>query len=79
MPPLESLERAGDALAFDAPSEPRRMLVIVNPYATTVSDRLRSLVIHALQGRFRVDAIDTEGRDLFRRWVEAAGCTVTVD
>ena len=38
------------------------MLVIVNPYATTVSDRLRNLVVYALQGRFEVDAVDTEAR-----------------
>lgn len=38
------------------------MLIIVNPYATTVSDRLRHLVVHALQGRFEVDAVDTEAR-----------------
>ena len=35
------------------------MLIIVNPYATTVSDRLRNLVVLALQGRFEVDALDT--------------------
>lgn len=35
------------------------MLVIVNPYATTVSDRLKSLVFHALKARFEVDAVDT--------------------
>src|SRR5580693_7411843 len=40
----------------------RRMLIIVNPYATTVSDRLRHLVVYALQGRFDVDAVDTEAR-----------------
>jgi len=40
----------------------RRMLIIVNPYATTVSDRLRHLVVYALQGRFEVDALDTEAR-----------------
>ena len=34
--------------------------MIVNPYATTVSDRLRHLVVYALQGRFEVDAVDTE-------------------
>src|ERR1700710_2321566 len=39
------------------------MLVIVNPYATTVSDRLRNLVVYALQGRYEVDAVDTEARD----------------
>jgi diacylglycerol kinase family enzyme len=40
----------------------RRMLIIVNPYATTVSDRLRHLVVYALQGRYEVDAVDTEAR-----------------
>jgi diacylglycerol kinase family enzyme len=40
----------------------RRMLIIVNPYATTVSDRLRHLVVYALQGRFEVDAVDTQAR-----------------
>ncbi len=39
------------------------MLVIVNPYATTVSDRLRNLVVYALRGSYHVDAIDTEARD----------------
>ena len=61
-PQLESLERLGDALALDRPVERKRMLVIVNPYATTVSDRLRTLVVYALQGRYEVDAIDTEAR-----------------
>ena len=39
------------------------MLVIVNPYATTVSDRLKNLVVYALRGSYEVDAIDTEARD----------------
>jgi diacylglycerol kinase family enzyme len=38
----------------------RRMLVIVNPYATTVSDRLRNLVVYALESRYSVEAVDTE-------------------
>jgi diacylglycerol kinase family enzyme len=38
------------------------MLIIVNPYATTVSENLRHLVVHALQGRYEVDAVDTEAR-----------------
>jgi diacylglycerol kinase family enzyme len=41
----------------------RRMLVIVNPYATTVSDRLKNLVVYALRGSYQVDAIDTERRE----------------
>ena len=44
-------------------SPKRRMLVIVNPYATTVSDRLRNLVVYALQGRYQVEAVDTERRE----------------
>jgi diacylglycerol kinase family enzyme len=55
--PLERLE-ATLALGQSAPS--RRMLIIVNPYATTVSDRLKNLVVYALRGRYEVDAIDTE-------------------
>jgi diacylglycerol kinase family enzyme len=36
------------------------MLVIVNPHATKVSRHLREVVLHALRGRFEVDAVDTE-------------------
>src|SRR3954465_16039757 len=39
------------------------MLVIVNPYATTVSDRLKKLVVYALRGTYDVTAIDTQARD----------------
>ena len=38
-------------------------MLIVNPYATAVSDRLRSLVVHALGTRYAVTTIDTERRD----------------
>src|SRR5438045_3224342 len=41
----------------------KRMLVIVNPYATTVSDRLKNLVVYALQGRYDVEAIDTQSKN----------------
>jgi diacylglycerol kinase family enzyme len=41
-------------------SPSKRMLVIVNPYATTVSERLKHLVVYALRGCYQVDAIDTE-------------------
>jgi diacylglycerol kinase family enzyme len=41
----------------------KRMLIIVNPYATTVSDRLKNLVVYALRGRYLVDAVDTQRRD----------------
>src|SRR6201994_2261647 len=39
----------------------KRMLIIVNPYATTVSDRLRNLVVYALQGRY--DVVAASGGD----------------
>ena len=41
----------------------KRMLIIVNPYATTVSDRLKNLVVYALQGRFEVEAVLTEAQN----------------
>jgi diacylglycerol kinase family enzyme len=48
--------------ALDAPTERKRMLIIVNPYATTVSDRLKHLVVYALQGRYDVTAVDTKAK-----------------
>ncbi|MFL5873931.1 MAG: diacylglycerol/lipid kinase family protein [Solirubrobacterales bacterium] len=44
-------------------SAKKRMLLIVNPYATTVSDRLKNLVIYALQGRFDVEAVSTQAQN----------------
>ncbi len=57
------LERLEATLALGRTAPSRRMLIIVNPYATTVSDRLKNLVVYALRGRYEVDAIDTEARD----------------
>lgn len=54
------LERLAPALAGATPS--RRVLVVVNPYATTVSDRLRHLVLYALRSRYSVEAVDTRRR-----------------
>jgi diacylglycerol kinase family enzyme len=64
-PPETALERAEELAERLLPerSPKRRMLVIVNPYATTVSDRLRNLVTYALQSRYAVEAIDTEKRE----------------
>ena len=44
-------------------SAKKRMLIIVNPYATTVSDRLKNLVVYALQGRYEVETIETEAQN----------------
>jgi diacylglycerol kinase family enzyme len=41
----------------------KRMLIIVNPYATTVSNRLKNLVVYALQARYEVEAVDTEASE----------------
>jgi diacylglycerol kinase family enzyme len=45
------------------PVRKKRMLIIVNPYATTVSDRLKNLVVYALQGRYEVEAVSTEAQN----------------
>jgi len=58
----EVLERLAADQSAGAQAPSKRMLVIVNPYATTVSDRLKNLVVYALRGRYDVDAVDTEGR-----------------
>jgi diacylglycerol kinase family enzyme len=57
---IAALERLADSTAA---AGARRMLVVVNPYATTVSARLKQLVVYALQGRFAVDVGETERRD----------------
>jgi len=62
--PETALERAEELAERILPDRTpkRRMLVIVNPYASTVSDRLKNLVVYALQGRYEVDAIDTQAK-----------------
>ena len=57
---MENLERLGDSWSLEEPAVKRKMLVIVNPYASTVSDRLKDLVIHALESRYEVTAFDTQ-------------------
>lgn len=44
-------------------SKRRRMLLIVNPYASTVSHKLKNVVIYALQSRYDVEAVETEDRN----------------
>ena len=56
-----SVSAAAQPIAPDA--EKKRMLIIVNPYATTVSDRLKNLVVYALQARYDVEAVDTEASE----------------
>jgi diacylglycerol kinase family enzyme len=52
---LEALE------AFDG-SRRRRALIIVNPYATAVSERLRDVVVSGLASRYAVEAVQTRAR-----------------
>jgi diacylglycerol kinase family enzyme len=57
---LAGIERLADVAALEKRGTAKKMLVIVNPYATTMSDRLKHLVVYALQGRYDVTAIDTQ-------------------
>ncbi|MGB0091843.1 MAG: diacylglycerol kinase family protein [Solirubrobacteraceae bacterium] len=59
----DPIERLEAILGVRGHTPSKRMLVIVNPYATTVSDRLKNLVVYALRGSYQVDAVDTESRD----------------
>jgi diacylglycerol kinase family enzyme len=58
----QPLERLAETATLDRPVKRKRMLMIVNPHASTMSPRLRNLVIAALQGRYEVEAIDTQAR-----------------
>ena len=59
----DPVARLEAALGVGRTQPSKRMLIIVNPYATTVSDRLKHLVVYALRGSYIVDAVDTEARD----------------
>ncbi len=67
MPTIAPAQRQPEPAAAAIPLEPdadkKRMLIIVNPYATTVSDRLKNLVVYALQARYEVEAVDTEAAE----------------
>src|SRR3984957_15679757 len=56
--PLVRLEEPSELYRDRSPA--RRMFVIVNPDATTVSDGLKNLVVYALRGRYDVTAVDTQ-------------------
>ena len=67
MPTIAPAQRepapAATAVPLTPDAEKKRMLIIVNPYATTVSDRLKNLVVYALQARYEVEAVDTEAAE----------------
>jgi diacylglycerol kinase family enzyme len=62
MTAVEPLVRLAEAAALGAPVQRRRMLIIANPSATTMTDRTRNLVVGALHGRYEVEALDTQAR-----------------
>jgi diacylglycerol kinase family enzyme len=62
-PPIAAEDPASSPLAPHPGAAKKRMLIIVNPYATTVSDRLKNLVVYALQGRYDVEAVSTEAQN----------------
>jgi diacylglycerol kinase family enzyme len=56
-PDLERLAALGDV---PAATDRKRMLLIINPYATSMTPHIRTLVLYALQARYDVDAVDTQ-------------------
>lgn len=50
-------------LPVDDPGEKHRMLLVVNPYASTVSGRIKNVVVYALQSRYEIEVIDTRERN----------------
>ena len=62
--PERTVERAEELADRVLPDRTRKlaMLAIVNPYATTVSERLKDLVVSALRSRYQVEAVETEAR-----------------
>jgi diacylglycerol kinase family enzyme len=62
-PAQRTPEPAAQAIPLEPGAAKKRMLIIVNPYATTVSDRLKNLVVYALQARYEVEAVDTEAAE----------------
>jgi diacylglycerol kinase family enzyme len=60
--PLHDLERLAELAGGTAATARKRMLLIINPYATSMTPHIRTLVLYALQGRYDVDAVDTQGR-----------------
>jgi diacylglycerol kinase family enzyme len=60
--PIQDLERLAALADSPAPTERKRMLLIINPYATSMTPHIRTLVLYALQARYEIDAVDTQTR-----------------
>ena len=60
-PPETGVAPPEEARRF--PGTKPRMLLIVNPWATSVSARLKNLVVYALRGRYDIEAVETQSRN----------------
>ena len=60
-PPETGVAPPEEARRF--PGTKPRMLLIVNPWATSVSARLKNLVVYALRGRYDIEAVETQARN----------------
>lgn len=49
-------------MALGEPAARRRMLVVINPVASKMNDRIKSLVVYALQGRYDVTTVETQAK-----------------
>jgi diacylglycerol kinase family enzyme len=58
--PLPDLERLAELADSPSATDRKRMLLIINPYATSMTPHIRTLVLYALQARYDVDAVDTQ-------------------
>ena len=59
-PPETGVAEPAPAATF--PGTKPRMLLVVNPWATSVSARLKNLVVYALRGRYDIEAVETQSR-----------------
>jgi diacylglycerol kinase family enzyme len=60
--PAEDLERLAELAETPTVTARKRMLLIINPHATSMTPHIRTLVLYALQARYEVDAVDTQKR-----------------
>lgn len=63
MASTEPFERLRDTATLRAAGPRKRLLIIVNPYATTVSGHLAQLVVAALSATYDVEAVHTTARN----------------
>jgi diacylglycerol kinase family enzyme len=60
--PETAVERVVATLEPIEQADRLRALLIINPFATAVSDRLRNIVVDALAARYEVEAVETQAR-----------------